>query len=713
MPRRAVPRPFPRAGEHDGRGPADRAAPRNLARRRVAVFVRPGAVLVRRPTGAGDRRLQLLLAGQASRTARCQRTGAGRCRGRAASRCSSDALRVGGRPAGPGRRRARARSPGGRRGLRRGTARRLVDEEGRRPFNLRNAAPFRATLLRLGDDDHIFQIVVHHIVSDERSKIVLFDELSTLYAAYREGLPSTLPEPGLQLADFAEWQRSRLTEDALSGELAHWVGELAGLPASFDLPADRPRPSIASLRGGKLRLAAPGGPPGVAAGVRPHRGRHVLRRHPRVVQGLAPPLHGTRGLRRRRTRRRPHPGRARGHGRRPPRHVCRAQRSRGAAEFPRAAPACATAGPRCGRARGPPLRAARPRAPAGARPEPASALPGAVRDQPGRARAALPWNRGGGGGDRGGRRRGRPVPLLQEVDGGFDALWEYSTDLFDPRDGRADHRHFVSLLRAAVAEPDRSVGELAMLTPEEREQLLAASQGRRKEYWSVPIHALVERQAARTPGEIAVDFEGVQLTYAELDARANQLARHLQQLGVSKGSLVGISLDRSLELAVGLLAILKAGGAYVPLDPELPAGRFAFMLEDSGADVILTQDHLREAAVVRRSRGRSRLELAGDRNRENAIIRASRSARTTSRTSSTPPVRPASRRACSTPTGASSTGCSRCRTPTASARRTACCRRPRRASTCRCARSSGRSSSARAWSSQRPASTGTRRTSPS
>src|SRR5438132_2891934 len=136
-------------------------------------------------------------------------------------------------------------------------AQRLVDFETQRPFDLRRPGPFRAQLIRLSDDDHVLQIVVHHIVFDEWSKVVLYRELGALYAALAEGRPSPLSEPRVQYADFAEWQRSRLTDELLGEALAHWTGELSGAATALDLPADRPRPPIASMRGGRRRLPLP------------------------------------------------------------------------------------------------------------------------------------------------------------------------------------------------------------------------------------------------------------------------------------------------------------------------------------------------------------------------------------------------------------------------------------------------------------------------
>ncbi|MFP2928167.1 AMP-binding protein [Pyxidicoccus sp. 3LG] len=146
------------------------------------------------------------------------------------------------------------------------------------------------------------------------------------------------------------------------------------------------------------------------------------------------------------------------------------------------------------------------------------------------------------------------------------------------------------LLRDAVAHPERRLSELSFLTEAERERVLVewndtASGSSR----AACVHELVAAQAARTPDAVAVVFEEAKLSYAELDRRANQLAHHLRSLGVRAGDRVGLCVERSLELGVGVLGILKAGAAYVPLDPDYPAERLAFMLEDAGVPVVVTQ----------------------------------------------------------------------------------------------------------------------------
>ncbi len=161
---------------------------------------------------------------------------------------------------------------------------------------------------------------------------------------------------------------------------------------------------------------------------------------------------------------------------------------------------------------------------------------------------------------------------LTERPEGLRGVLEYATDLFDAATIERMAGHFTTLLEGIVAQPETPIGELPLLTPAERHQLLVQWNDTAVDYpRDQCIHQLFEEQVARTPDAVAVVFEDRQLTYAELNARANQLAHYLRTLGVGPDVLVGLCLERSLELVVGLLGILKAGGAYLPLDPSYPA----------------------------------------------------------------------------------------------------------------------------------------------
>ncbi len=181
----------------------------------------------------------------------------------------------------------------------------------------------------------------------------------------------------------------------------------------------------------------------------------------------------------------------------------------------------------------------------------------------------------------------------------FDLDIEYSTDLFDEDRIERMAGHLSTLLEAAAENPDRLVSDLPLLTEAERRQLLVEWNRTALAYPKDQcVHQLFEEQVERAPESVAVTFDGKRLTYRELNQRANQLARHLQRLGVGPDTLVAICLERSLEMVVVLLGILKAGGAYVPLDPSFPSERLAFMLRDSGALLLLTQQRLRDQLKV-------------------------------------------------------------------------------------------------------------------
>ncbi len=182
---------------------------------------------------------------------------------------------------------------------------------------------------------------------------------------------------------------------------------------------------------------------------------------------------------------------------------------------------------------------------------------------------------------------------VTEIDGRLILDWDTNADILEPATIERWSRHYLTLVQAIVADPHQSLADLPLLTPAERERLLVEWNRTGADYdYNRSIHRLFEAQAARTPTAVAVIFEGEELTYHQLDCRANQLAHYLQGQGVGPDTLVGLGVERSLEMIVGLLGILKAGGAFVPLDPHLPRARLAFMLDDTQLPLLLTQHHL-------------------------------------------------------------------------------------------------------------------------
>ncbi|MCF3578480.1 amino acid adenylation domain-containing protein, partial [Planktothrix agardhii] len=182
---------------------------------------------------------------------------------------------------------------------------------------------------------------------------------------------------------------------------------------------------------------------------------------------------------------------------------------------------------------------------------------------------------------------------MVHTDNALKGVWEYNTDLFDSGTIERLAGHFVNLLAGIVANPQAQISQLPLLTEVEQQQLLIEWNNTQVDYPQIKcIHQLFEEQAERTPDAIAVVFENQQLTYAELNGRANQLAHYLQSLGVVADQLVAICVERSLEMIVGLLAILKAGAAYLPIDSDYPQERISFMFQDTQVKILLTQESL-------------------------------------------------------------------------------------------------------------------------
>ena len=212
---------------------------------------------------------------------------------------------------------------------------------------------------------------------------------------------------------------------------------------------------------------------------------------------------------------------------------------------------------------------------------------------------------------------------LRERDGKLIGFFEYNTDLFEPSTIERMIGHFEMLLKGIVADPEQPISTLPLLTEAERHQLLVEWNDTTADYPKDScIHELFEAQVERTPEAIAVQFEGKQLTYRELNSRANQLAHYLQGFGVGPEKLVGICVERSLEMVIGLLGIFKAGGAYVPLDPTYPKERLAFMVRDAEISVLVTQEKLLDVIIHKSSkvmvvcldRGRDEIAQQSDNN---------------------------------------------------------------------------------------------------
>ena len=484
-------------------------------------------------------------------------------------------------------------------------ARRLINETIRRPFDLSRDLMLRVLLLRLGDKEHILVLVRHHIASDGWSSGIFWQELTTLYQAYSSDRVPQLRELPVQYADYAAWQREWLRGEVLETQLSYWRRQLDNL-ATLQLPTDRPRPSIQSFRGAKQTLIISKDLSKALKGLSRKEGVTLFMTLLAAFQTLLYRYTGQEDI----AVGAPIAGRDRAEiegliGFFVNTLVLRTEVS-GTLAFREL----------LGRVRGVCLDAY------SHKDLPFEKLVEEL--QPHRNLSHNPLFQVTF------QLNNVPRPLLKlpaidveemQLDGGiakFDlslsmsdrgegiaGRLQYNTDLFDEATITRMLGHFQTLLEGIVADPDRRICDLAILSETERRQVLVEWNGTKREYPKDKcVHQLFEEQAKRTPEAVAVVIEDQQLTYRELNRRANRIARRLQRLGVGADILVGLCVERSVELVIGILAILKAGGAYVPLDPSYPNDRLEFMLKDSDVSVLLTQKHVvanlpaHEAAVV-------------------------------------------------------------------------------------------------------------------
>jgi amino acid adenylation domain-containing protein len=472
-------------------------------------------------------------------------------------------------------------------------AQRLATAEARRPFDLASGPLVRAGLLRLGAEEHVLLLSMHHIVSDGWSLGVMMRELVTLYEAFRAGQPSRLPELPIQYADFAAWQRQWLRGDVLEEQLGYWKDKLGGDLAVLDLPSDRPRPAAQTFRGATLgwlfpsdlveSLKALSRQEGVTlfmtlvAGFQALLlryagqddvtvGTSIANRNRAEIEPLIgffvnmlvlrTDLSGDPTFRELLHRVREVTLGAYAHQDLPFEKIVDVLR------------------PERDPSRTPLFQAVLTllNAPAQEFRVPGLTVSGLdVVTETSRFDLSLTMN---------------------DTGRGLSAVAEYSTDLFDEATIARLFRHFQNLLTAAVADPGRRLSGLDVMEAAEKREMLVAWNDTRRDFMCACAHELFEAQVERTPDGVAATFEGRQLTYRELNRRANQLAHHLRRLGVGPETLVAICVERSLEMVVGVMGVLKAGGAYLPLDPTYPKDRLQFMLEDAAAPVLLTQERL-------------------------------------------------------------------------------------------------------------------------
>jgi len=484
---------------------------------------------------------------------------------------------------------------------------RLVAEEGQEPFDLAEGPPIRVRLLRLGGHEHVLMLTIHHIAADGWSYGVLMRELGALYTAFLAGQPSPLPELQVQYADFAAWQREWMRGEVLDAELGYWKEKLAGI-TPLELPGDRPRPPVQTFRGTTTEWLMPRS---VLEGLR------SLARQ-RDVTPFMILLAGFQILLARYT----------GQDDIVIGSVV-AGRNRGEIE-PLIGFFVNTVVIRTDLSGDPTFTSALARVrevtlEAYAHQDvPFEAIVNSLRPErdPSRTplfQVSLGLQSGVAEESRIGDIRTRLVDprlsvsrydlslnLVERPDG-LKVMAEYSTDIFEAATIGRLLRNFETLLRAITENPDRRLSELPLLETEERRRMLVEWNRTELDYPRKCIHQLFEERVDLAPEGLAAVFEDQSLTYGELDRRSNRLARYLRGLGVGSETLVGVCLERSLEMVVGIMGVLKAGGAYVPLDPTYPAERLAFMLEDTQAPVLLTQERLLPSLPLGRPEGGARV----------------------------------------------------------------------------------------------------------
>ncbi|HEU0076861.1 MAG TPA: condensation domain-containing protein, partial [Longimicrobiaceae bacterium] len=462
-------------------------------------------------------------------------------------------------------------------------------------FDLRRGPLLRAALLRAGDAEWALLLTVHHIVSDGWSTGILVGEFSALYGAFARGEPSPLPEPRVQYADFAAWQRAWLAGERLEAQLAYWRERLAGAPPALDLPTDRPRPAVPGTRGEtrgfafsaeasrairelcrregvtpfmallaawQLLLARYAGAEDVSVGTA------IAGRNRLELEGVVGFFVNTLVLR------------AELGGRPTVREALRRVREATLGAFAHQDV--------------PFERLVEELAPERSlRQAPLFQVMFSFQNVDAGALelgelewAPLAWS---------GEAAKFDLSLTAREEGGrFGGFVTFRTELFAGETVERMLEHFATLAAALAEDPERPVAALPLMDAAERARVLEAAAGPARAYpRHLPVHALFERQAARTPDVVAVSYDGGSLAYAELNRLADHLAYDLLRRRLAPETRVGVFLERGPEWLVSLLAVLKAGAVYVPLDPAHPAERLRYVLEDSGASLLLTAEGLR------------------------------------------------------------------------------------------------------------------------
>nr|WP_273018688.1 non-ribosomal peptide synthetase [Pseudomonas sp. BW16M2] len=466
-----------------------------------------------------------------------------------------------------------------------------IVEETAQPFDLEHGPLLRARLLRLAADEHVLVLTLHHIVADGWSMPVMVDEVVRLYAAHCQGIAPQLPALAFQYADYAAWQRQWMEAGEQARQLDYWRRRLGDEQPLLELPTDRPRPLQQSHAGARLDIRLEHELVEALKATARQQGVTLFMLLLASFQTLLHRLSGQAQVRV---------------------GVPVANRTRAETEdligffvntqvldarfdlrttFAELLQQVRQTAVQAQAHQDLPfeqlVEALQPERSMSHSPlfqvlfNHKAENPGMVQELAGLRIEGLDWE----------DRTTQFDLVLNTVEhgAGLSAILTYATALFDPATAERLGGYWRNLLQGICQDSGQRVAQLPLLDAAERVELQADVQ----RYPSAECaHVLIEAQAASTPNAIAVTFAGQVLSYDQLNRRANRLAHKLREQGVGPDVLVGIAVERGFEMIVGLLAILKAGGAYVPLDPEYPQDRLSYMMEDSGIQLLLTQDHL-------------------------------------------------------------------------------------------------------------------------
>ncbi len=473
----------------------------------------------------------------------------------------------------------------------------ITQEENRLPFDLKQGPLFRTRLIRLGEDDHVVLFTMHHIISDGWSMGIFMQEIALLYRSFILGETPDLPELEIQYADYAAWQQNWLQGEVLEKELDFWRETIGLNPPALELPFDHPRPAVQTFNGKSISIRLN---PETSAALKKLSQKEGATPFMTLLAAFQTLLHRYSGQEEILVGS-PIANRNRSETEKligffvnnivlksdfydDPEFTDLLRRVRETTlnayahqdvPFEQIVDALQT-------------ERALSHSPIFQVMFVMQNLPQSFFELPGLTMRSAEEETGSAKFDL--------SLIVNEGPDHFSFNFEFNTDLFEEETVRRMQRHFVTLLEGIVSNPEQKVSTLPIIPPEEEQKIIFEWNQTQADFdEQLCAHEKFEQMVQANPEATAVSFNGQSWSYAELNARANRLARHLREKGVMPDQIVGICMERSFEMVAGIVAVLKAGGAFLPLDPSYPEERLIYMAQDSGARIILTQQQLADA----------------------------------------------------------------------------------------------------------------------